>query len=230
MSEVKIGGWPLTGLARQTGDTVTQSEDGTWVARIIYRCAWLQVMALAPRRNVSKHPDFPTLICNGCQITRLKPGIVAELAASYRGFFNRPDDPDTLPNSTEEIVTSMSDAPIETNPRFVSTLGGTKASPKNGAVFDDDGKFTGWKSDSRYAGKESYLVASTIYRKTDPSRSSPKTVGNVGTIQSPGVGGGPSGATWLFTGQTWRRDGGVYEVTKEYMLSGPGGWDDTIYG
>lgn len=221
----------IDGLVRQTGDTIEQLDDGTWSASVIFMCRWANVVQFAPKRNVAVHPDFDALKCNGCKIDRLKPGDVARMTATYRGFFGSETGPEppTLPDSTEETVTSMSDAPIETHPDFVAVLGGTKESPKNGAVFNDDGTFKGWKADSRYAGKEAYLVGSTIYRKTTPSRSRPGSVGPVGQIQSPGIGGGAAGADWLFTSQTWRRDGAVYEVSLEYMLSGPGGWDPTIY-
>lgn len=225
MSTYRLRGNQILGLVRQTGDTIDQVDDGTWEAQVRYICRWANVLSLAPVRNTARHPDFPNLICKNCKITRLKPGVVCQLDVSYRGLIG----PEELAQAVEETITSTSEAPIETHPDFTSILGGNKAAPKNGAVFDTDGKFTGWKSDSPYAGKESYLIPSTIYRKTTPSRVRPTSVGPVGTIVSPGIGGGGLDANWLFTVRSWRRDGGVYEVTEEYMLSGPGGFDPTIY-
>jgi hypothetical protein len=227
---LKVTGNQVNGLIRQPGDTCNQLADGTWEADVVYICRWANVMTLAPQRNVAAHPDFPVMLCSGCRINRLKPGIVCELHVSYRGIFG----PDPGPiwgrdTSTEEVNTSMSEAPIETHPDFASVIGGTPAAPINGAVFDKDGKFTGWKGDSPYAGKESYLIPSTVYRLTNPGRGRPSGVGEVGTIQDPGIDGGPVDANWLYTGRSWRRNGGVYDVTEEYMLSGPGGFDPTLY-
>lgn len=233
MSEI-IAGNQLLGLHRQTGDGLTQLEDGTWEGQVIYICRWVNVVSLAPRRNVARHPDFPGLICNGCSVERLKPGVVAKLTAKYRGIAV-PDPvvpPGTIPpidSSTEEVITSTSDAPIETHPRFVSHIGGTAAAPLNSAKFDSDGVFKGFAAGSAFAGIESYVIPSTIYRRTNPSHIRPLSLGSVGTIVDPGIGGGSAGANWLYTSKTWRRDGGVYDVTEEYMLSGPGGWNTTIY-
>lgn len=227
---VRIQGNQVEGLIRQTGDSLSQREDGTFDATVRFVCRWADIMVYAPRRNSARHPDFPTLICNGIQGTRLKPGIMVELTATYRGVVGSTPDPgNELGNSTEEVITSMSEAPIETNPKFVTDIGGTQANPLNDAVFNDDGTFKGWKVTSRFAGKESYLIPSTIYRRSTPSRTRPSSVGPVGTISSPGI-GSPATTNWLYTARTWRRDGGVYEVSDEYMLSGPGGWDPVIYG
>lgn len=232
---VQVKGNQLTGLIRQTGDTAQQAEDGTWSAKVIYRCPWSLVMTLAPRRNVTRHPDFPVLICNGCSITRLKPGTVAEITASFRGVFGNEGDPgpnpNPLPDSTEEIITGTGEAPIETHPNFVSTLGGTADAPLNDAVFDDDGKFVGFAATSIYAGYETYLVPSTTYRRSTPSRTRPSSVGPVGRLDTqPPISHDVPGGNWLFTCRSFRRDGGVYDVTEEWLLSGPGGWDSDIYG
>jgi hypothetical protein len=222
---LRVEGNQILGLQRQTGDTCDQLEDGTWEATVRYICRWANVMALAPRRNSARHPDFPSLQCKGCKISRLKPGIMAQMDVTYRGILSDA----SLPDATEEVITSTSEAPVETHPHFTTIIGGTAAAPLNGAVFDKDGKFTGWKSDSQFAGKESYLIPSTIYRKNTPSRARPLDIGPVGTIRNPGIGGGPLDSNWMFTVKSWRRDGGVYEITEEYMLSGPGGWDPILY-
>ncbi|CAN5463350.1 hypothetical protein BH20VER3_BH20VER3_00990 [soil metagenome] len=231
---MKATGRSIEGLIRQSGDTVTQMEDGTWEAQVKYLSTWPAAAYYAPRRNSASHPDFPALICKACQINRLKPGRYAEVIATYRGFVapddqNQPNPQDPLGNSVEEIITGTSDQPIQTHPGFVTLIGGTKATPLNDAIFDDDGKFQGFPASSLYAGIESYLVPSTIYRQSTPSRNRPSSLGPVGTIAAPPI-TGPSDTNWLFTSRVWRRDGGIYEVTEEYLLSPPGGWDPTIYG
>lgn len=226
----------ISGLGRQTGDTLTQLDDGTWEATAKFVCQWVNAFNLAPRRGYAKHPDFPALTCKSSVTTRLKPGTYCEINATYRGFFVQEPDPTTPPdpvnaiNSTEEVTTSVSEAPIETHPKFTSVIGGKKGSELNGAVFNDDGTFKGWKSDSPYAGKEAYLIASTAYRRTTPTRSRPSSVGPVGRLDvQPGIASDVPNANWLFTCRSWHRDGAVYELSEEWMLSGPGGWDPVLY-
>lgn len=226
---MKITGDQLGGLIRQTGDTLEQQEDGTWVGTVRYQCRWTNALYRAPRRNSARHPDFPALLCNGCQISRLKPGLVAELRATYKGLFGPEDPPDDeLGNSTEEVLISTSEAPIETHPDFVELIAGTKAAPLNKAIFDDASKFLGFGSGSAFAGVESFLIPTTTYRKSTPSRFRPSSLADVGTIRNAPI-AAPLGGNWLFTGRTWSRDGGVYQVVEEYLASGPKGWDPIVY-
>ncbi len=222
---MRLQGNQLTRLFRQSGDQLLQNNDGTWSGEVHYVCRWRQVLFLSPRVNVGSHPDFPTLICNGCRVERMTPGDFAKLIVSYKGFTDN-----TLPGDqyVEEIVNGTSSEPIETHPDFVSTIGGTPDAPLNQAIFDKDGKFTGFPVGSDFAGVESYLVPTLIYRRTTPTQTRPLDFSDVGKINSPGI-TGPDGSNWLKTSKTWRRDGGVFSVTEEWTNSGPKGWDDTIY-
>ena len=40
----------------------------------------------------------------------------------------------------------------------------------------------------------------------------------------------PKGRTWLFVGGGYRKQGGKVYYAEIYLLSGPGGWDEDIYG
>ncbi len=225
---MKVDGNQITGLIRQSGDTCEMQEDGTWIAEVKYVCRWLNVVQLAPRRNSSQHPDFSSLKCISCAVVRIKPGLTAELTVRYRGILDASGLGSA--DTTEEIVSSTSEAPIETHPLFVDELGGTKASPLNGAVFDDNGKFLGFSADSDFAGVESYLIPSTVYRRTTPTTEAPNSIAGVGKISGDVPITTDGDKTWLFSSRTWRRSGGVYDLTEEYALSGDGGWDDIIYG
>ena len=141
-------------------------------------------MYYAPMRNATPHPDFPALICISCEANRLKPGNVAELYVTYRGFIAKPQD---------------------------------------------DGKFLGFAADSPFAGIDSYLYPSTTYRRTFSTSGRPTSLSGVGKINSDVPISVDNGATWLFTSKTWSRQGGLYSITEEYLLSGPKGWDTTIY-
>jgi hypothetical protein len=235
-----VKGNQVNGLIRQTGDTVTQLPDGTWQAEVIYICRWANLMQLAPRRNAAAHPDFPGFLCNGCRVTRLKPGIMAELRVGYRGFLGTNWSTDY---GTQELVSGTSEQPIETHPKFVSDIAGRPSAPLNGALFLDEtgakttddtkGIFKGFAAlvggaKNKYAGVTSFLCPSTVYRKTTPFGSFPASVSDVGFISSAPVSAG-SGRNWLFTSRTCSQSGGVFSVSEEYMLSGPDGWDTLLY-
>lgn len=55
---------------------------------------------------------------------------------------------------------SSNQEPISTHPKFVSEIGGTKAAPLNGAVFNQDGSFKRFANpgDDQFYGVTSYIV------------------------------------------------------------------------
>jgi hypothetical protein len=236
MSDPKVKGNQVNGLIRQTGDTVTQLPDGTWQAEAIYICRWANLMQLAPKRNAAAHPDFPGFLCNSCRVTRLKPGIMAELRVGYRGFLGTNWSTDY---GTQELVSGTSEQPIETHPLFSDQIAGVPSNPLNGALFVDEngnkttddtkGIFKGFTALSDYAGLNSFLCPSTVYRKTTPYGSFPGSVSDVGYISSAPVSGGGN-RNWLLSSRTCSQSGGVFSVSEERMLSGPDGWDPIIYG
>lgn len=225
---MKIEGDQIGGLIRQSGDTMRQIDDkGTWEGKVKYICRWSNMLYLSPRRGSARHPDFSALVCSDVEVNRLKPGVVCEIFATYTGFFDQ-KDPEALPPYTEELIAGNSEAPIETHPRFVSHLGGTKSAPLNGAVFNDDGTFKGFKADSKFAGVEFYLVPQVTYRKSTPTRARPTSIADIGKIFNVPV-AAPAGANWILTSRTWAKTGGFYTVTEEWLMSGGKGWYEEIY-
>lgn len=222
-----VKGNQILGLVRKSGDTLTQQSDGTWLSECYYTCRWADVVRLSPLRNVAHHPDFPQLICNSCYTKRLIPGTFAEMRVTYRGFFG---DPYRLGQDTskDELSSGLSEEPIETHPDFITVLAGTLGHELNDAEFNADGSFKQFKLTSKYAGVKSYKVPTVVYRSVRPTNFAPADVGNVGVISSAPV-AAPSGRNWLYAGKTWSRDGGVYTVNEEWILSGPRGWDSDIY-
>lgn len=59
-------------------------------------------------------------------------------------------------NGTTDIsfegASTASAEPIESHPRFTSSIGGTKKQPQNGAVFDEKGKFVGFSTGTENTG------------------------------------------------------------------------------
>lgn len=81
------------------------------------------------------------------------------------------------------------------------------------------------------AGVTSYncphAVLTVRYKSTEVP-----AIATAGTIV-PDVPGGfatPSGRNWYFHGPSWTMKGSELWVTEVYELSGPGGWDEFIYG
>lgn len=225
---IRIRGNQLNTLVRQHGGTITYLDDGSTEGVEIFHCKWERINTLMPQRNKTKHPDFSSLTCATSSAVKL-PGGVAKISVTYRGFLagGEPSQNDWV----QELMASTRQEPIETHPKFTSDIAGTPASPKNEAIFDDQGKFIGFKATSKYAGVKGYLVAGTTYRLRRTSGGRPASISDVGTISSPAVGVGIRGSmNWILVARTWRRSGGVYEINEEWQLSGPKGWDRTIYG
>lgn len=152
-----------------------------------------------------------------------------------------------------ETIIGVEESPIETHPNF-QTIAGKPSSPTNGAIFLDPS--TGYISTDdtvgvfdRFApyvggsinpkaGIEAFLDPVYTYRQSYVTQTPPDDSG-VGTIQTPPGPGikGIGKRTWLYTGMNSRRRGDpsgqinqiVYEVSKDWKLSGRRGWDTDIY-
>jgi len=229
---MNIRGNQVTGLLRTHGGTIEFKDDGSVEAKEKFICRWESIPSVAPKRNSSLHPDFNSLTCVTCTGTKLRAG-VAELYATYSGYFVSPTVPggeESIDDWVQELVATTRSEPIETHPEFESSLGGTALGPINGAIYDSDGIFKGFKQDSLFAGIKSYLVPTVTYRLTRSSSVKPSGVSDIGQISTPAVSISiPAGSSWLLTSRSWRRNGGIYTVSEEWLLSGKNGWDVTIY-
>lgn len=153
-----------------------------------------------------------------------------------------------------ELIIGMEESPIETHPRFAD-FAGKPSAPVNGAifldpstgfvsaddavaVFDRFAPFVDGKLNSK-AGIESFLDPVCTYRQSYVSATIPSQSG-VGKIDNdvPGPGLSKMGdRDWLYTGMNYRRRGNpngqinevIYEITKDWKLSGQRGWDRDIY-
>jgi hypothetical protein len=155
-----------------------------------------------------------------------------------------------------ELTIAMQEQPIETHQLFASTLAGTPNAPLNGAIFiDPDTNMIGTSNVKcvfeRFApvltgggrnpmgGLESFLAPTVNYRQIYVSDSLPSATGFgeiASSVPGPGFPGSLGARTWLYLGFTYKRRGApaggssiVYEVQKEWMLSGPAGWNTTVY-
>jgi hypothetical protein len=81
------------------------------------------------------------------------------------------------------------------------------------------------------AGFTDFLQPRVSIRVTDANTTEP-SLAELGKISSPAKSPTlPDGANWLLTGVDASEDADKnWEVTREYMSSGPGGWNEDIYG
>jgi hypothetical protein len=198
----------------------------------------------------SPHPYKWHLYMESQQLSYLSTG--ARLICSYAGV-----SWEWLDKPTYELSIGMQESPIETHPNF-DDFAGKPSDPLNGALFINPA--TGQKTSSNTlgvfdsflpflpdgdlnskAGIEAYLDPTVTYRESYVSTALPSANG-FGQIQNdvpgPGFRGSLGKRNWLYTGFTYRRRGNpqgvgnqlIYEVSKEWRLSGRAGWDDDIYG
>lgn len=145
-----------------------------------------------------------------------------------------------------EIAVGLADEPIETHPKFVTDIGGTPSSPKNGAVFlDPDGDISTDDAIGRFAyfshmvggtlntfaGIDSYLAADQIsFRQKFYATFRPNLTQQVGFINFPQGPAPPvSGPNWLLISCTYEQRGNIFFICNEWRNSGRRGWNTTIY-
>lgn len=145
---------------------------------------------------------------------------------------------------------SSNQEPISTHPKFKDKLGGTQASPKNGAEFNDDGSFKRFADPTydQYYGVTSYLacgfgITGHLYTSSLSTVASLKNAigctSGTGSFAGVALLGELSGlsAQWvgardndqlLLTGIAVESFGKLYKVSYDIMFS-QDGWNGDIY-
>lgn len=203
-----------------------------------------------------EHPFNAKIYLEDMEITIVPEGVEAH--CNYGGC----DEAD-LRQPTYDFNAGEEDQPIEVHPRFQSAIGGTPASPLNGAMFTDTqgelttnnnlGIFAGFRnvvsgSLNPFSGVEAFIdISSIYYTESYVDRELPNDEQSWGTIeyQIPGparmidLRGG--NRNWLYLGWSFKERGRrwnatpgvpqfiVYEIFRRWRLSGPKGWNATIY-
>ncbi len=187
------------------------------------------------RSKYSAHPRFSAMGVSKVSWTSGKHGKFYRVTYTYEGFLL------SLPEAVYTLDTSLSEEPIELHPDFAD-FAGTPSNPLNGAVFIDPdtqkittddarGVFREFMVTDSKGGVESYLSPGATWNETYFSLTRPSDLGSLGEIDSPS---GPnpsigSGRNWLYSGASYTRRGGIYEIRKTWLLSGRAGWDSDIY-
>jgi hypothetical protein len=219
-----------TRIYRQPGrSTLKVSKDSVATATEEYRGVYAVVVAQSPRID-DVHPDFPGLLVTDKTITNDKGIGIAQV--QYKGL-DPAQNPNALPPPIYELDVSLNQEPIATHPDFDDIIDAAGGEGEGKAVFSEDGVFVGFGKDSgaNLVGVTEFLDATARWTKRYLSLSAPTGAGNVGKISSP-EGPNPTyaGRNWLYAGLSYSRQGGIYQITKVWLLSGRGGWNTEIYG
>jgi hypothetical protein len=200
----------------------------------------------------SLHPYLPHLYMESRQLVYTATS--ARMVCSYAGaqYVN-------LEKPVYELVIGMQEVEIEAHPNFKDFAGTPSSNPRvNGAIWIDPETGSISTDDAtglfdRFApqlgngdknpkgGVNSFLDPVVTYRESYVAQSLPSASGFgriVSNVPGPGFKGSLGARNWLYVGFTYRRRGSpeensnrlLYEVQKEWKLSGVKGWDTDIYG
>ena len=180
---------------------------------------------------LSAHPRWSFLDMDKRTISQAEDGHW-DIVGDYFGVQGTPE-----PIYALDINTSQE--PIETNPLF-TTFAGYYGAEVNGAKFDpEDQTFINFVrkpdgSNLKWVGVKAYLAASAIWRQTTVTKTRPTgtELASIGLIDTPNGGSAvptPAGRNWLFGSLSYEQKGRTFTTRREWLLSGPNGWNDDIY-
>ena len=227
MAGTKYGNPDAAKLALQKGAEIDEEQDGSIKGRATFK-GDASLWSTRPQKG-DAHPFNAQCFCFSARTTY--EGLqLCRVDADYMGLSQDPTTPFI------EFVGSVGEEAIETHKNFVSVIGGTPAAPLNDAVFDSDGTFLGFPADApnELGGVRSYYRPSVILRLSYWTNEipNPAALGTVFEADGIPVNVPPNCANFLMTNFGYRSltpETPPYQVTTEYLGSGPNGWNGTIY-
>jgi len=234
-------------LLRTWEDSGAILPDGSAEFVLKQRVPWNQLFLYVPS-PLQPHPDFPALLYYDGEVQHEKGGM-GNLISRYRGIFA--SDP-TLLEQVDGSISTTSE-PIETTPKFagppgtdpdaspvtrsdIATVGNALANNSPPSSVDPllSGPAAILYYTKKLRGIDSFYRTGFVWRRHYAASAVPTYTNLVGYIVIPpstpyAPPTPPAGQNYLFTGISWRQQGGVVTVDEEYQLSGPGGWDIDLY-
>lgn len=207
----------------QPDSVLSFKNDGTIEGDVIYRADDGLVSRFPKMKD--PHPKESRCQVYNQEVTYKTNGIV-EMRCSYFGLIGAKTTGviSYTPNQDRDAV--------ETHPDFTS-FAGTKSSPKNGAKFDPDtGEFLGFFDPTVKGlfGARYYLVPSTLVSLTYWQNSVPSIRNRMKIVSSiPGFRKPSDVKNFLLLDFPYRQLGDYYQVTEQYLGSGPDGWSTKLY-
>jgi hypothetical protein len=200
------------------------------------------------KRKVAFTPGWWTVTCDytGCE-----PGSKEDLdddSSSSAGESSSSSSSGTAEanyasGAAYEFSPGTGTEPIDTCDNFVSEIGGTAAHPKNGAIFLDANGIQTWDNargvfsrfllSSKYKGVQEYYTANnSVWTKSWTQTIAPGSASRGISVTTNPPGPSPSFGgkhNWLVLPTFYTKRGRVYDCRQTFLLSGPRGWDSTIY-
>lgn len=202
---------------------ITESDDGTLEGTVDFECDAANVSGL-PRIGAA-HPLF-----RQCEMYARKIKVMKNRKVRMTGSFFG-----LISNETKPVISTspgVDRVAIEANPQF-RTFAGTQAAPLNGAAFDDEtGEFLGFFDPDveDLFGVRHYFSSSETVTESYWTRSLPKAIKTMVIVPSiPGYRKPSNVKNLLLVTAPVRQVGSHYQVSKNYLTSGPNGWSPTIY-
>jgi hypothetical protein len=167
-------------------------------------------------------------------------GPITVCTTTYKGVIA--EDPEEL--AQVEFDKATTEAPVETHPRFAlprenppvtaTEIASVELSLQNNEPPSPTlGETALVLYNLKRRGIESYLKPGQIFKRTyvSPDIPSGAVIDDVGKIKDPPspAPAAPTGQNYLYLGASWKKQAGVVTIMESYQLSGPGGWEPTLY-
>ena len=240
MPTIQIGNFSAN--YQPDGDDVKQGPDGSGEATLTYKTTTAGFTLASLPNPLSPHPAYSQLKLYEAQAKR-EPGNVMAVTCTYRGVIVG----NKFTFSQQEFTVNTSSEPIETHPLFSEPIANPPVSPTELATiqkFLDNNTVPVYTKDVTNAtdagvmlynkkrrGIDSYLSIGGTYKLSYIQADIPSEYTAIGkiTIAPPLAPIPPGDRTYLYTGLSWRKQGGVVSVNEEYTMSGFNGWDTDLY-
>ena len=213
--------------AIQTDRTVTEKRDGTLEGSIKFICDVIDKDTLPTFGDL--HIDDNRLELFNAQTTYNGLELVT-LTASYFGI--SASEPNGGPSQVISFSGGSNNEPIETHPDFelMAGLANPPASREEGAVWDPiTGQFLRFDG-GEFKGVQYYLTPSTVITVSFWKSSVPILKPRMKIVDElKGVNLPSDVKNLLRIESSYRQTGSSYQVTEQYLASGPEGWNARIY-
>lgn len=219
------------------GDDVKQGPDGSGEATLTFKRSSDSFTLASLPNPLSQHPKYSALRLYEAQAKR-EPGNIMAVTCTYRGVIVG----NKFTFSQQEFSVNTSSEPIETHPLFVDAVTPTELAKIQKFLDNNtvpvytiaipDATAAGVKLyNKKRRGIDSYLSIGGTYKLSYIQENIPTDYAPIGAIIiAPTLAPIPPGSrTYLYTGLSWRKQGGVVSVNEEYTMSGPAGWDEDLY-
>ena len=240
MPTIQIGSFSAN--YQPDGDDVKQGPDGSGEATLTYKTTTAGFTLASLPNPLSPHPAYSQLKLYEAQAKR-EPGDVMVVTCTYRGVIVG----NKFTFSQQEFTVNTSSEPIETHPLFAQPIAAPPVSPTELATiqkFLDNNTVPVYTKavtnatdagvmlyNKKRRGIDSYLNVGGTYKLSYIQADIPSEYTAIGkiTIAPPLAPIPPGSRTYLYTGLSWRKQGGVVSVNEEYTMSGFNGWDTDLY-